>query len=154
MKIEVAWPRPSEITDDQLEALGADLPGFPIVIDDQHLYIYARFDVDGPLGHVLEQARVLAAGAYGRAFGADTDPVQLAAAPDGIGLIPGPLDLVGMTDVGGMLGVSRQRAGQLAGRLSAPLGYPSGAPVWVRTAVAIVTASWDRRTGRRVGTGG
>jgi hypothetical protein len=154
MRVEVAWPRPDELTDDQLEALGSDLPGFPAVIDDGQLYVYARFDLDGQLADVLEQARALAAAAHGRAFGVDTDPVQLAIAPAAPGLIPGPLDLVGITDVGAMLGVTRQRAGQLTPRLSAPLGHPSGAPAWVRSAVALVTSSWDRRPGHRIGTTG
>jgi hypothetical protein len=155
MRVEVAWRRPDEITDDQLEALGVDLPGFPAVIDDGQLYLYARFDVDeANLGHALEQARVIAAAAHGRAFGVQADPVQLAIAPADPGLIPGPLDLVGITDVGAMLGVTRQRASQLTARLSAPLGHPSGAPTWVRSAVAVVTSSWDRRPGHRIGTTG
>lgn len=146
---EAAWPRPDDLTDEQLETLGADLPGYPVAIDSG-LLIYVRYDVEaGDMAVALDQALALARQAHGRAFGEPADPMQLTLAPADQGLIPGPMDLVGTTDVAAMLGVSRQRAAQLVDRLPLPVGHPSGAPAWARRAVQEVTATWDRRPGRR-----
>lgn len=148
MRAEVAWPRPTDLTDEQLGELGAGLPGYPVAIDAGY-YLYLRFDVEAvDLDAAFGQAMTLASEAHVRAFGADADPVQLAISPAEVGLIPAPMDLVGTTDVGQILGVSRQRAGQLADRLPAPVGYPSGAPAWARRAVEITVARWGR-TGKR-----
>ena len=151
MRIEAAWPRPVDLTDAQLEQLGAGLPGFPAVIDGG-MYVYARFDVDADdIATVLAAAVEIARRAYTAAldYADAADPIQLTAAPEDPGLIPGPLDLVGTVDVARMLDVKRQRAAQLADRLPVPVGHPSGAPAWVRAAVEATISTWDRRPGRR-----
>lgn len=152
MHAEAAWTRPDDLIDTQLDALAVALPAGPglSAVIDGGLLIYARYAVeDGGMAAVLDQALALARAAHERAFGAPADPVQLTIAPGDQGLIPGPMDLVGTTEIAGMLGVSRQRAAQLADRLPSPVGYPSGAPVWPRVAAALAVATWDRRPGRR-----
>jgi hypothetical protein len=151
-RAEVAWDRPDDLTDDHLEQLGTGLPGYGIVIDSGYL-LYASYTVDADtLVQACESTLSAALNAYDRTFGHDADPIQLTLAPAEAGLVPGSLDLIGTTEVGALLGVSRQRAGQLADRLPLSVGTPSGAPVWVRRAVEQVTATWDRRPGRRAGT--
>ena len=149
MHAEVAWARPDDLTDEDLERLGSGLPGFPVTIDSG-LYVYLRFEVGDVRAIDAPNVAVgLAMRAYSKAFGAAVEPVQIATYPADPGLIPGPLDLVGTVDVAGILGVSKQRAAQLADRLPAPIGRPAGGTVWVRRAVELVVATWDRRPGGR-----
>lgn len=148
-RVEAAWPRPTDVTDDHIEQLGTGLPGYPAVIDSGALLLYIQFDLPaGDLADTLSQAVTHARQAYARGFGEERDPVQLTVAPADPGLIPGPMDLVNTTEVGQILQVSRQRAAQLAPRLGVPLGHPGGAPVWVRRAVLHITAAWSRSSAR------
>jgi prophage regulatory protein len=56
------------------------------------------------------------------------------------------VDLVGLKEIGKMLGVSKQRAGQLAEQVGfpKPLGEISAGRVWKRADVE----AWARRDGR------
>lgn len=56
------------------------------------------------------------------------------------------VDLVGLKEIGEMIGVSKQRAGQLAGQsdFPKPIGEISAGRVWRRADVEL----WARRTGR------
>ena len=56
------------------------------------------------------------------------------------------VDLVGLKEIGELLGVSKQRAGQLAEQVGfpQPLGEISAGRVWRRADVE----AWARRTGR------
>jgi hypothetical protein len=152
MHAEVAWTRPDDLTDEDLERLGSGLPGFPVTIDSG-LYVYLRFEVGTVrIVDAGDVALDIAMRAYRRTFGEPVEPVQLAVYPADPGLIPGPLDLVGTQEVAGILGVTKQRAAQLADRLPAPVGHPAGRAVWARRAVELVVATWDRRPGGRPST--
>ena len=66
-------------------------------------------------------------------------------------LRPDTPDLLAAGDVGGVLGVSRQRVHQLASehtRFPAPYLRLSSGPVWTRPAIEYFAAHWDRRPGR------
>jgi hypothetical protein len=64
---------------------------------------------------------------------------------------PRPRDLVGAAEAAVMLGVSRQRVGQLVERpdFPAPIARLSAGPVWTRTSIEAFGQSWTRKiTGR------
>lgn len=64
---------------------------------------------------------------------------------------PQPHDLVGAAEAALVLGVSRQRVGQLAERpdFPAPIARLSAGPVWTRVSVEVFDQSWSRKiTGR------
>jgi predicted DNA-binding transcriptional regulator AlpA len=64
---------------------------------------------------------------------------------------PTPQDLVGATEAAQLLGVSRQRVGQLAQRpdFPAPVARISAGPVWTRASVDAFMDGWMRKiTGR------
>jgi hypothetical protein len=152
---EIAWERPDDLTAEQLEALGAGLPGFPIVIDTGQL-IYLRADIDEQVELTVDAVDIaadIAARASRRAWGALVDPVQIAVYPADPGLVPGPLELAGLADIAQDLGVSRQAVSQRTAQLPVPLGTTSGGPVWVRAAARAVTSTWISRPGRRPRTG-
>lgn len=154
-RVEVAWPRPGDLTDEQLETLTRtlpDRPGLPTVIDDGHIYLYARFGLDtNTLADAATYAVDRARAAWRAAFGVDVDPVQLAVAPADMGLIPGPMDLIGGAAAGEVIGTARQYVAQMlhAGRLPSPLGYPSGGAVWVRRSIETIAAQRAARTSAR-----
>jgi hypothetical protein len=146
MHIEVAWQRPGDLTEDQLDTLVEALPdthGLSVAIDDGHLYVYARFGIESDtIADAAAAALETATDAYAAAFRTAIEPVQMAVSPSALGLIPGPMDIVGTTSLGEILGTSRQYASRMAreGGMPAPLGYPSGGPVWARRAVEVVAA--------------
>jgi hypothetical protein len=64
---------------------------------------------------------------------------------------PGRQDLVGSTEAARLLGVSRQRVGQLAERpdFPAPIARISAGPIWTRASVVAFNERWGRKiTGR------
>jgi hypothetical protein len=64
---------------------------------------------------------------------------------------PQPRDLVGAAEAAILLGVSRQRVGQLAERpdFPAPIARLSAGPVWTHTSIEAFNQSWSRKiTGR------
>lgn len=64
---------------------------------------------------------------------------------------PRPRDLVGSAEAASLLGVSRQRVGQLAERpdFPAPIARLSAGPVWTRTSIEVFGQHWTRKiTGR------
>jgi len=156
MRTEIAWLRPDDLTDDQLEALGAGLPGYPSVIDGGYL-IYLRAEIDEAVEHTTDAVDVaadIAARASRRAWGALVDPVQISVHPAETGLVPAPLDIVGLADIAQDLGVSRQAVSQRTAQLPVPLGTTSSGPVWVRAAARAITSTWTSRPGRRPQPGG
>jgi len=56
--------------------------------------------------------------------------------------------LVGVAEVAEMLGVTRQRVGQLRGRLPEPLATLRAGPVWERSAIEEFETAWVRSPGR------
>jgi hypothetical protein len=60
---------------------------------------------------------------------------------------PQPRDLVGAAEAAVMLGVSRQRVGQLAERpdFPAPIARLSAGPVWTRSSIEAFGQSWTRK---------
>jgi hypothetical protein len=64
---------------------------------------------------------------------------------------PQPRDLVGAAEAAHLLGVSRQRVGQLAERADfpAPIARLSAGPVWTRASIELFNQNWERKiTGR------
>jgi hypothetical protein len=64
---------------------------------------------------------------------------------------PQPRDLIGSAEAALLLGVSRQRVGQLAQRADfpAPIARLSAGPVWTRTSIEVFGQHWTRKiTGR------
>lgn len=59
-------------------------------------------------------------------------------------------ELVGITEIAGLLGTSRQRASELARsrRFPAPVAELAAGPVWPKGTVARFVEEWDRRPGR------
>lgn len=59
-------------------------------------------------------------------------------------------ELVGITEIAGILGTSRQRASELARspRFPAPLADLAAGPVWLKPNIARFVQEWDRRPGR------
>ncbi len=59
-------------------------------------------------------------------------------------------DLVGIAEIGAMLGVSRQRASQIQVRYDfpTPLARLKAGPVWRRHDIAVWAETWDRKGGR------
>ena len=59
-------------------------------------------------------------------------------------------ELVGVTELAQLLGVSRQRASELARSrdFPAPIAVLRSGPVWRKTAIARHVGKWERRPGR------
>lgn len=64
---------------------------------------------------------------------------------------PGPQDLIGATEAAGLLGVSRQRVGQLTERpdFPTPIARLSAGPVWTRASIEVFNRNWDRKISGR-----
>lgn len=63
-----------------------------------------------------------------------------------------PQRYAGITEVAGILGVSKQRVSELrsSGRLPAPVAEIKAGPVWTVSSLERFLDQWDRRPGRRV----
>lgn len=59
-------------------------------------------------------------------------------------------ELVGITEIGAMLGVTRQRASSLQARpdFPAPVAQLASGPVWRKADLSRFAASWERKPGR------
>ena len=63
---------------------------------------------------------------------------------------PAPSDLLGVSELASLLGVSRQRASQLADEpwFPTPIAELASGPIWDKGAIEVARAEWDRRPGR------
>lgn len=104
--------------------------------------------ITGTLGEVLERAAKVDLPAWPLArVEALTEPEldRLLAEPD-----PRAPDLVGVAEIGAMLGVTRQRASQIQTLhdFPTPLARLKAGPVWRRHDIAVWAETWDRKSGR------
>lgn len=114
----------------------------------------ARFAVPAsdPAGAAVNAIRVEEAATVAAGIGGDVTAIVLADArtPDGEATwIRTPL--LSLTDIGKLLGVSRQRASQLANNhplFPAPAARPSTGPLFEAAAVSAFRDSWARKSGR------
>jgi hypothetical protein len=146
-----------ELNDDQVDALTRNLPGCAIVSHDTGRgWLILRFEVEArTLGAAVDRALRIARDVAAQALGVPIDP-------QGVRVLPMDehdrdladserFDLVGYMQIGDMLGVSKQRAGQVAEMAGFPTPVvPSGVrgPLYPRTAVARFIAEWERKPGR------
>lgn len=156
-RVIATYPLAEMLSDDQADALAGALPGFAILHHDaqaQRLQVHAT--VEAPTIRIAGEAGIRAVRqAWAAAFGKAADPIVLRvltleeherelARPFG-------LDLVGFKDVAEMLGVSPQRAKQLAEErpdFPPPVGRPAAGPVYTRDSVSAWAATWERKGGR------
>lgn len=149
------FDRPGEVDDDQREALAGALPGFGIVTDDGQRRLQVEGDVEaGTIRQATDAGLKAVRAAWAEAFGVAADPVGLrvltTAAHEEEIAHPAGSDLIGYTEIAQMLGVSKQRAGQLAELTDfpAPLASPAMGPIYTRGAVEVWASSWTRKPGR------
>jgi hypothetical protein len=151
--------RDSAPTEEQAGRLAESLPGYGVTVHDRsRSRLTLRFEVEArTLGAAVDKALRSAKAASTAAFGEpQPEPcgVRVLTAEDhDQGLEEtGVLDVIGFTEMGKLLGVSRQRVSQLAERddFPRPLVPPRGrhGPQFSRTAVAEFAENWDRSTGR------
>jgi hypothetical protein len=155
-RVTATYPLDQPPGDDQADALAGTLSGFTVLHHDARTgRIEVQATVDAPTIRTAAEAGIRAVRqAWAAAYGKPADPVALRvltleeyerelARPFG-------LDLVGFKDIAVMLGVSQQRAAQLAERpeFPPPIGRPAAGPVYTRDSVAAFAGSWQRKGGR------
>ncbi len=143
--------------DDQADALAGVTPGFGMLHHDAgtgRLEVHAT--VEAPTIRTAADAGVRALRqAWAAAYGKPADPIALRvltlAEHERELAKPFGLDLVGYREIAHMLGVSPQRAKQLADdRPDFPpaIGRPAAGPVFTRSSVEAFAATWERKAGR------
>jgi hypothetical protein len=152
--IEATYRRPADITDDLRDEFTFAFPGFSIITDDGQKWITATGDVEADdINQACSTALAATRAAWAAAFGDEVDPVALRVAPmqvhlDGLG--SHALDLIGITEVGQILGTSKQRASQIVDQADFPaaLAHPAMGRVYSRAAVERFAQTWTRRRAR------
>jgi hypothetical protein len=149
------------LTDTQIDTLNGQLTGFPILQHDTASgRLTLRFQVD------TESIRSAAEAAFDAACNALMRAYPVAPQLTGVRVISDaelaveigpPDDVIGYTEIGEILGVSRQRAQQIASKHAGfprPVATPLAGTFYSRAAVLAFQAQWPRkRTGRPVGGG-
>lgn len=147
---------PARLSDEQIDKITAGLPGFPVLRHDAGTgQLALRFQVEA--GTIREAAGAAFDAAYGAlqaAYG-DAPPLTqlrvLTEADLGAELGP-PADIIGYAEIGDLLGVTRQRAQQIATRhadFPRPVATPLAGTFYDRAAVLAFRQRWPRRrTGR------
>jgi hypothetical protein len=145
-----------ELAERSVTLLRRELARYGAELDVEIGRYIALFPVGADLGSQPQRA-------LARATGALTDAVQRAGMPEwplvAMEAVTiqeharrsdnGDTDgLAGVAEVAELLGVSRQRVGQLRGRLPEPMANLRSGPVWSRRAVAEFEQAWDRTPGR------
>ena len=153
----VTYRRPEQVSDEHLATLVEALPGYGVATDDGARALRLAMTVDAAtLRQATEAALRESRAAYGSAFGAAGEPVEVRVLPDAehVGELerPDELDLVGLAEVAQILDVSRQRAAKVAethADFPAPVARPAMGPVYTRDSVTAFAQRWERkRTGR------
>jgi hypothetical protein len=156
---DVEMARPEAPTDDQADRLAEALPEYSLTTHDRDRgRITLRFEIKSrTLVSAVSKALLRARAATTYAFGeSHPEPcaVRVLSAEDHereIGDVE-TRDLIGFTQIGKMLGVTRQRAAQLAERQDFPRpAVPARerkGPLFARPAVIRFATSWQRQGGR------
>lgn len=151
----VAYPQPpAELTDDQHDSL-ADLPGYGFVTaDGTHVRLGMTVEA-ATLRQATDAALRAAREAHTATFGTPGDPTEIRVLPEDIYqqeiAHPRTLDLLGTTEIGELLEVSRQRAAELADthpEFPAAIGETSRGRVWTRDSIVKFEQRWNRKSGR------
>jgi len=150
----VRYAAPDTITDDQYEALLTGVPGFGIA---KRVGTRIQIEMTVDAATALQATTVAlreAAAAWKAAFGTTAAPLGasvLDADEHGREIArPPAADLLGIKEVGERLGVTYQRAQQLAKRddFPEPIAPLAATPVWTGSSVDEFNARWDRKPGR------
>jgi hypothetical protein len=141
-----AGPFDHDFADDVIAALSGHGPALSVASGE----VTVRFSVAAPSAEAVCQE---ALGLFRRALpslqvfriDAETaDELDRRLAADGVP------ELVGVTELAGALGVSKQRISELteSGRFPAPVVRLKAGPIWQRSAIARFVRHWPRRAGR------
>ena len=142
------------LADDQLDALTQALPGYGGITHDGQT-LTARMTVQAATLRVAaDEALKAARSAHAEAVGAPGAPTQIRVLPDEARAAeltrPAPLDLVGLREIGEILGLSNQRGVQLANThpgFPAPVANLASGRVYTRASVE--ATPWRRPPGRQ-----
>lgn len=146
----------ADLTEDQLDKLMAALPGYGIAAMSL-TWMDLDFTVEaGTLRQATDTALRLARGAYTTAFGRPGEPtrVSVRSEADHLDAIaqPDPEELAGIAEAAELLGVTKQRAGELFrthANFPEPIATLAATPVFTRASIMAFDQGWDRRrTGR------
>jgi len=140
---------PAGLIDDEAQIAITEQLNAGVIVDTAANLLTAVYQVTAP---TLRMAADVALGAA-RAIPAMPIDLQVLSIEDWIAEQenPRPQDLVGAAAAAQLLGVSRQRVGQLAERpdFPAPIARISAGPVWTRASVHAFMQRWARKiTGR------
>lgn len=134
------------------EAIAEGLPGFSILQHDGDTNtLTVRFDVEAPTLRAAtdEALRAVREVGAGRPVAVDVKPLA-----DRIRELehPAAQELIGLAEIAEILGVSKQRAKELADTypdFPAPIARPAMGPIYLRPSVVAFEQRWPRkRTGR------
>lgn len=155
-RARVTFAHPGKLTDDQRAAFTQALPGYGILLDDGSDRMRAEMDVATPSARLacdlaargLRSAYAAVVGGQPtitglRVLTAEDHERELA--------YPPALDLIGTAEIAQALGVSPQRAGELAKTHPAfpsPVATPKMGPIWTRASIEAFERTWERRPGR------
>lgn len=146
----------TDTTEDQLDTLMAELPGYGIAA-----MTMTWMDLDltveaGTLRQATESALRLARSAYTAAFGRTAEPTRVTVLSEADHADetarPEQEKLAGIAEVAEILGVSKQRAGEVARThpdFPLPIATLAAGPVYTHASVEAFEQRWERkRTGR------
>jgi hypothetical protein len=154
-RASIGYARPDTITDDQYENLVTGLTGYGIVVADEQ-YLTLHLTVAGPtLRQATDVALRDARAAYTAAFGTAGEQLHARVVTEAAHIAeirrPPRLDLVGTADIAAILGVSRQRADELAKDhplFPGEVATVGGRRVYTRDSITAFNEQWDRSPGR------
>lgn len=155
-RARVTFMHPGALSDERLATFVQALPGYGFLHDNGTDRMRAEMDVDAPSARLaVDQAVRALRAAHGQAVGGPVTVTGLrvltAADHERELAYPPALDLVGTAEVAQLLGVSSQRAGELARThpaFPAPVATPKMGPVWTRASIEVFDRGWERRSGR------
>jgi hypothetical protein len=140
---------PADLIDDEAQIAITEQLNADVMVDTATNVLSAVYQVTAPTLRMATDEALRAA----RTLPAKPTGMQVYRVEDWIAEQenPRPQDLVGATEAAQLLGVSRQRVGQLAERpdFPAPIARVSAGPIWTRASVHAFLARWTRKiTGR------
>ncbi len=155
---DVELPRDSAPTSGQADRLAEALPGHSSTTHDKARgRVVIRFELESrtlasAVTKALSAARAAATYAFGESHPEPCAVRVLPAADHARETEDVVADTIGFTQIGEILGVSRQRAAQLAERADFPRPVVEArgrrGPLFARPAVAAFAKTWGRQTGR------
>lgn len=144
---------PTPITDEQADALMAALPGYGIAVHDGQRFRLEMTVQASTLRRATDDALKAAHAAWASAFDVTGTPTAVHVLTDAEHLEslkhPGPIELVGIKEIGEMGAMSRQQAQQLTKRpdFPAPVAELGATKVYTKASVAEFFKAWPRKAG-------